>query len=447
MCVSSKINDSAVTLHFPEKQPFALIAGRALYPSELFHHLSQTTAIMSESDGDILLLCKGRYEFSLALLAAWLLQKNTILPPNLHPATLNRIKDRHSITLELNDGFTHTFSPITLARKLPLYTCSFNLHQQAITLYTSGSTGEPKPVHKTVGNLFSETMALKHAIPWPNSPLTASVPPNHLYGLTFSILLPWVLGVPVVDECPLHGDEVATTMQQVNGQILITVPAHLGALLEQSSINPSILVISSAGALSPELATQWQQQYQQEIVEIYGSSETGIIAYRKQLHNPVWITFDSVQISCNDEGLLQVNSPFIHHHESLPFQSQDIVSLQNSSGFYLQGRADSIVKIAGKRISLTTVENALKQCLGVLDAAVVAVPVAGHIRDMALWAIIATGSDSQLTVRDLRQQLLSLLEGIKIPRRMILVEQLPHESSGKLRRQSLMKLFQKEGRA
>jgi len=182
--------------------------------------------------------------------------------------------------------------------------------------------------------------------------------------------------------------------------------------------------------------------FDREIIEIYGSSETGVVAHRQQLSDPHWVPFSEVDIACNDEGLLQVSSPFINESEGDIFQTQDIVTMHGESGFLLQGRADSIVKIAGRRVSLLTVEEALKACEGVLDAAVTAVPVQGHIRDMAIWAAVAIGENGDMNARSIRAQLLPMLDGIKIPRRIVVLEQLPREANGKLRKERLMALFQ-----
>jgi len=444
----SDITDDDVFLRFSEDKPFSLRDGRAIYPHQLSDDLSRASRLIPSGRGDVLVTCKGRYEFSVALLSAWLAGKNVILSPNLHHASLERIRQKHAIIVELKDG-------LIAAKDAPLshYEQKGNpeqtfveLHlqkkQQALTIYTSGSSGEPKAVQKSIGDIFAEAFALKKSLPWPDMPLVASVPPHHLYGLSFSILLPWVLGVPMIDACPLHASEVVETLKQVDAGILITVPVHLRAMLEQQVDCKPVMTISSAGALSADIARMWQARFDREVIEIYGSSETGIIAHRQQMSNTLWGPFPSVQVATNSAGLLQVRSPFINASEGGFFQTQDMVTMQQDSAFQLHGRADSIVKIAGKRVSLLTVEEAVKRCDGVLDAAVIAVPVQGYIRDVALWAAVAIGDALDVTAGSIRAQLLSMLDGIKVPRRIVVLNKLPRESNGKLRRERLMALFQ-----
>jgi len=442
MHVVSEITNREVWLRFSEERAFALCDGEGIYPSQLFADLARAKQLMPLANGDVLVTCRGRYEFSVALLSSWLSGTNVILSPKLHQAGLDRIRKNHSIIAEFGDGFIETRNALLNSDGQETFELHFSKMQQALTIYTSGSSGEPKPVQKLSSDIFTEAFALKEALAWPDMPLVASVPPHHLYGLTFSILLPWVLGIPMVNECPLHAEEVVEAINHVNAGILITVPVHLRALLKQEIRCKSVMAISSAGALDGGIAMQWQEKFNREIIEIYGSSETGVIAHRCQLNNKSWIPFSEVRIDNSKDGLLQVSSPFINFNEGKLFQTQDMVSMQGESGFLLHGRADSIVKIAGKRVSLLTVEAAIKGCEGVLDVAVMAVPVQGHIRDMAIWAAVAIGEERGVNARSIRTQLLPLLDGIKIPRRIVMLNKLPREENGKLRKEQLKAVFQ-----
>ncbi|MDX8389323.1 MAG: AMP-binding protein [Mariprofundaceae bacterium] len=436
------MTSSEVLLHFPEERPFSLRNGERVYPSQLFSDLTRAEKLIPSGVGDVLITCKGCYEFSVALLSTWLSKKNVILPPNVHQASLERIRKRHTIIAELKDGFT-TGGCVPLNREgKKSFRLRLNKNQQALTIYTSGSSGKPKAIQKSIGDIFTEVFTLKKALSWPNMPLVSSVPPHHLYGLTFSILLPWVLGIPMVNACPLHAEEVAETIEQENAGVLITVPVHLRALLEQKVSCRPVMTISSAGVLDKRIAMQWQERFGRQVVEIYGSSETGVIAQRQQLNSEHWTPFPEVHIANDDGGRLKVISPFINVSEGGFYQTQDMVTMQGKSGFLLHGRADSIVKIAGKRVSLLAVEEAIKGCEGVVDVAVVAVPVQGLIRDIAIWAAVAIGDSCKMDARTIKTHLLPLLDGIKIPRRIVVLKRLPREENGKLRKEPLMALFQ-----
>ncbi len=443
MMQSSELTVTEVVLRFAADRPVAYRDGKPIGAAQLSADLRQTMALLQECDGEVLITCHGRYNFSVAMLASWLAGKRVILPPNRHPAMLAHIRATRAVALECDDGVMNG----GMATGAPVPALAFHLArtQPALTLYTSGSTGTPKSVNKDIGDLFAEAFALKDAMTWPSKPLVASVPPNHLYGLTFSVLLPWVLGIPFTDECPLHADEVAEQLAAVQAGTLVTVPVHLRALLGAPLGRAPLRVVSSAGAMDQQIAEQWYARFGKEILEIYGSSETGVIAYRRQLRDPAWLALTELALETSNTGLLRVASPFIHAGNGAFFQTQDLVEMQDDRRFLLLGRADSIVKIAGKRISLLAVETAVRRCRGVVDAAVTAVPVQGHVRNMAIWAAIAIGDAAEaIDAQSIRSELLPQLDGIEIPRRIVVLHELPREANGKLCRERLLSLFGEE---
>ncbi|MCP4936763.1 MAG: amino acid adenylation domain-containing protein [bacterium] len=100
-----------------------------------------------------------------------------------------------------------------------------------------------------------------------------------------------------------------------------------------------------------------------------------------------------------------------------------------------------MVKIAGKRISLTGIENILTYCPGVNDAAVISVPVNGIIRDKALWAVVAASAEHALSTQIIQAFLQKRLDSVEIPRRILIVDRLPRNSNGKLPRKVLEEMF------
>ncbi len=399
--------------------------------------LGKACAHLAKAQGDVLITCPSRLEFAAALLATWLQKKTAILPPNSHPSTLELMHRNHSHASHFEAGWTQTFAEVGSTPNEHV----FAPDTAAVTLYTSGSTGEPKAITKTFGNLFAEASMLATAFDWPQTPVVATVPPLHLYGLTFSLLLPLMLQQPWVDETPLHTEEVVGCLQQNASRTLITVPVHLRALLEQQPHFDDIFCVASAGALPETVALRWHELYGTDILEIYGSSETGVIASRHQRSSHDWEPAPKVTVTNNSDGLLCVTSPFTMAGEGQTLITGDAATLHESNRFTLHGRADSIVKIAGKRISTTAIEKALQSCEGVLDAAVLAVPVESHVRDIMLLAAVSA-SDPALNATQLKSQLRKKLADAEIPRKIVLMPQLPREENGKLSRQRLLAALQ-----
>ena len=428
-----------------ETKPLACIAGTTLSLGQFRADVDLLSAQLQDN-GDTLISCPGRYAFSVGLLASWLCGKTVVLPPNHLDETLKDIRSRFNITFECDANW---------GQKLP-GNCPSTAHgnwepllprdMQAVKLFTSGSTGAPKVVTKSVANLFDEALAIAMEFNWPPGPVVAGVPPQHLYGLTFSILLPWVTGNAWVDDVPRYPGDVLHALQNNGGKTLISVPAQYQATLEDGTDLHGILCISAAAPLPGHLAQQWQLQHGTDIIEIYGSTETGVVGHRQHTSTETWQTFSQVKLSV-EQDLIKVDSPFVSDDFPDGFLTADRGVLAEQGRFLLLGRADAIVKIAGKRVSLTNIEDSIRACPGVAEAAVIAVPAKGLVRNMAIWAAVVATGGYALSARQLQSELRSKLDGIEIPRRILVVDRLPRTASGKLPGTAVADLFDEHDRA
>ena len=434
-------------LHFTssEARPLACMAGTAISLGQ-FKADVERLAIQLQHDGDTLISCPGRYAFSVGLLASWLSSRTVVLPPNHLDETLQDIRKRFDIAFECDANWGRQLpgNPASGAHghwepRLPN-----DIH--AVKLFTSGSSGAPRVITKSVANLLDEARAIAAEFDWPDGPVVAGVPPQHLYGLTFSILLPWVLGNAWVDDMPRYPGDVLQALQHNNGRTLISVPAQYQATLQDGTDLHDTLCVSAAAPLTGRLARAWQQQHGTDILEIYGSTETGVVGHRRHTHTETWQAFPQVDLSV-EQDQLKVESPFVSDEFTGGYLTADRGLLVDPGRFQLLGRADAIVKIAGKRVSLTNIEDSICTCPGVAEAAVIAVPAKGLVRDMAIWAAVVADGDQPLSPRQLQAALRDKLDGIEIPRRILVVDQLPRTASGKLPGKAVANLFQEFDRS
>src|SRR5699024_2966575 len=144
------------------------------------------------------------------------------------------------------------------------------------------------------------------------------------------------------------------------GAVLISAPPPLERLPVELDWRaaPSVLArIHSSGAPLSETASEHAQGVLGVAVsEIYGSSETGGIAWRQQQRGEHWTPLRGVEVRDDDYGSLWLRSPYLPAPDRWERQADRIAFDDN--GFRLLGRADRIIKVGGKRLSLTGMDRA-----------------------------------------------------------------------------------------
>ncbi|MGW8159923.1 MAG: class I adenylate-forming enzyme family protein [Desulfoprunum sp.] len=324
------------------------------------------------------------------------------------------------------------------------------MHRQAIApreeilrLYTGGSTGVPQIWPKTGINLFAEALFLtRHFGVSSTDRIVATISPYHIYGLLYSVLLPLVSGASVAPGMPSYPDEIVHAVRERQASILVSVPAHYRILRDRSAMGPSLrLAFSSAGILDPDDNRDFYRHNPAGIVEIYGSTETGGIALRRRSRGEEQFTpYPTIAWRIEAERL-HIRSPYLS--PNLPLQADgyfvtgDRVEAADGGGFHLRGRADSITKVAGKRVDLEEIAALIRRQPGVTDCLVMALDDDGG-REHRIVAVVEGGD---VEIEALRRELAGHLEPYALPRAIRLVDRLPLRDNGKYDRPAILRLL------
>ncbi|NIB44227.1 AMP-binding protein [Pseudomaricurvus alkylphenolicus] len=400
-------------------------------------------------------------EFAAILLALWSLGKEVYLPGNAQPQTLQALTG-------MVDGFIGDFDhrqtgiqplspPGSGAAELPdqsLLPLATNRDHCALRIFTSGSSGDPVAITKSLPQLESELNHL-HQL-WGQAtngtPLViATVSHQHIYGLLFRVLLPLCAGW-CFDANTCEFLEQLQERQWTQGpRILISSPSHLSRIppqLPAASSSNLTAIFSSGAPLSRDASLDALQKFGCGVNEVYGSSETGGIAWRQQQidSEPQWQPLPGVNLQRDtDSGCLQVRSQHLPDPRQW-YTTADRAQLDSEGRFRLQGRVDRIAKVEGKRLSLDEMERQLLRCPEI--EAVRLLVLERQRVEIAAVAVLSTQGKAVLQQqgkaglnRHLRQQLLSHFELPLLPRRWRYPEQLPYNSQGKLVQQTLMEMF------
>lgn len=395
-------------------------------------------------DSHVLLVFKNdRFAFAAALLGAWARGHAVALPPNTRRESVWVVQERPECVCTLHD--TDVGAPIRIdslirdARPAAGTRFATPPARDVATVFTSGTTGDVTAWSKSSAQLLGEADVLAAAFGLGNTRIAATVPPGHIYGLLYSVLVPLRHGGAFLRESPLHAESVADRVATHAADVLVTVPAHLRGLgrVEAGRLASIQRVISSTAPLPDETASAFVAQHGVDVTEVLGSSETGGIAWRTRSTGASWSPLPEVDVGVNADGRLVVGSPFVHAAVSRPFVSEDLATINDDGTFEHRGRVDGIVKVGGLRVSLPAMQAAISAIDGVDDAAVTSVDDESGRGQAVLAAVVGAGVDAE-RIRDV---LLERFEPSTLPRRLVFVDALPREENGKLPRGRLLSLF------
>lgn len=311
-----------------------------------------------------------------------------------------------------------------------------------VRLFTGGSTGASRMWTKTVRNLLAETVSIitNFGIT-PEDRLVATVSPNHIYGLLYSVLTPLVASAAVAPQIPSFPAEIETVVSDNEASILISVPVHYRALNSHHFAPSSLrLAFSSAGMLAADDAVAFSGQTGVGVVEIYGSTETGGIAARVRADGQSdYRPYAGIDIKIEAERL-KVRSDYLSPELLLDEEGYFIVGDRAratvGNRFELLGRVDGIVKVGGKRVDLEAVRESLKRQPGITDALAISLPV-GRGRENLVVAVVE-GHPETVDLTSLR---LDDLETCARPRCIKVMEKIPVTAAGKYDRKTIEALF------
>ena len=315
-----------------------------------------------------------------------------------------------------------------------------------LRLFTGGSTGAPKMWTKTVRNLLAETLAIiANYQVTATDRILATVSPNHIYGLLYSVLTPLLASAAVAAQTPSFPGEIEAAGRQAAASILVSVPAHYRALNGHRLVLPTLrLAFSSAGMLGEEDATAFSTQTGVALAEIYGSTETGGIAARVRAHGEKdFKPFPAIDVRIAGDRL-EVRSDYLSPELVLGsdgyYEMGDRGQRTAAGRFALLGRADGIVKVGGRRVDLESVRQTLKRQPGVRDAVAISLPVGGGRENRIVAVVEADGA-----ALDLGGAALSGLAPYARPRGIKVLSKIPMTTAGKYDRKTIAALFQAAG--
>lgn len=400
------------------------------------------------------------FRFSVMMFALWHTNRKIVLLKDNLAATvaevlpeLDALVGNFDFQIDVSKKI-YTWDQVSVCNQRKTELSEMSVEAVAFNVYTSGSTGKPQKIPLKFFQLVNETRS--HEALWggdlSSSPVVATVSHQHLYGLIFKVIWPLSAARPFINENVEYLEDLLALLKRHMRLTLITTPSHLARL--PASINREEMrdawaaVFSSAAPLSESQSREAEGKFGVHITEVYGSSETGGIAWRQQTSElgEIWQAFSGIEMkSCENTGVLKLRSPFLASNDF--YVTSDKVELFSETRFKLLGRVDRIVKIEGKRVSLEALEQEILKSAYVQFVRVISIKTNRDIT-CAVMVLSAQGKSTlevhgkPWLIAELKTCLRRVFEAVVIPRKWRVIDEFACDQQGKVSQKYLASLFE-----
>jgi len=389
------------------------------------------------------------YHFLVAIFALFQSGKKILFTANRQPEFIREIR-KPDIGFLNDSGAEGALQIPEIIRTYPAKNTwmAFDIHKVKAAMYTSGTTGIPKEIPKEGVQYENEANALaeRFAEGFANRNFYMTVNHHHIYGMAFSIFVPFSAGLPIRRMRFEFPEELEQIVKEP--AVIVASPAFLKRLAanrkEPLPFKKPPFWISAGGLLPDEVANRVEELSGNGVQEIYGCTEAGAIATRRIREKKLWTPVPPNRISFAENGCLKIESSYT---DAGGFVSGDLGKMEPDGTFELLGRADSIVKIEEKRISLPEVENRLRQTGIVRDVRVV--PMTGKRQFLAAAIVLNEEGNAKFQGVEkkninafFKQHLSGFLENTVQPKKWRYLEELPQDAMGKIKTREVQALFE-----
>jgi long-chain acyl-CoA synthetase len=319
---------------------------------------------------------------------------------------------------------------------------------------TSGSTGLPKGIVTSDANLLADCTSICASMDIrPDDVNFGAIPMSHSYGFSNLVMPLLVQGTPVVISNQYLPQSVIDLCNRYACTVMPLIPMvfeHLSNLPHDDGTFTTARTFLSAGApLPPATSRRFRERFGQPIHSFYGCSECGGITYDRRgsavergsvgaAMEHIELSIDSARLIVRSDsvalGYLHDVSTF-HPFEPRTFVTDDIAEIVDEE-VVLTGRVSDLINTAGKKVNPREVEQIILQMDGVRQVKVYGAP-AGARGDVVAAAVVGS---PDITRERVRMHCAAHLSAHKVPRIVKLIEQLPVDERGKVKRAALATL-------
>lgn len=347
----------------------------------------------------------------------------------------------------------------------------------AVLLYTSGTSGRPKGVMLSHGNLLSNVSQIDRFVRFAreNHTFLSVLPQFHSFGLTVMTLLPLLLGQRVIYTARFVPQTVIKLFREHNPTVFVGIPSMYGALLSVKSAKAEDFqgmqyAVSGGEPLPQDIFDRFQERFGITIHEGYGLTETSPVTHwcrpTEFRAHCVGLPLPGVEqrITCVDterplpnslDGEIRVAGPNVMRgyykapeetakvfDEQGFFRTGDIGHVDDAGRLLITGRLKEMMIVGGENVFPREIEEVLNCHPDVHASGVTSRQCA--TRGEEIVAFVQPEEGAAPSPGDLKAWCKDKLAGYKIPREVRIIEALPRNPTGKIMRRELKATLERE---
>ncbi len=366
-----------------------------------------------------------------------------------------------------------------LAQLRPLPRRNHTADTLAALLYTSGTSGLPKGVELTHGNLDSDVRGcIQHARldrVGHQHVFLGVVPLFHSTGLLATMLAPVTLGAKTVYTARFSPQQTIKKVREHGVTVMVAVPSMYNAIARLKDAGPAdmakmYVAMSGGEPLSNAVREAFKQKFDADLMEGYGLTETcgPISVNMPHAHRPgsvgplipraeVRIADDADRpLPQGETGEVQIRGPMVFRgYHKLPmqteaaktedgyFKSGDLGHVDADGFLFITGRAKDMIIVGGENVYPREIEEAIASMPAVSECSVVGRPDASRGEVPVAFVIPVEGETVEANA--IRDHLRDVgMASVKIPKEFIIEGDLPRSPTGKVLKRQLRDRLQDE---
>lgn len=339
----------------------------------------------------------------------------------------------------------------------------------AVLLYTSGTSGKPKGVMLTHGNVLGNVRQCIDGVGFgPDMTILGVLPQFHSFGFTVLTMLPLVSGAKVVYSARFVPPKILSLMREHQPTTFIAIPSMYNALLHAKKADPEDFasleyIVSGGEPLCDTIYNGFKERFGISICEGYGLTETAPVTHwclpQHDRRGTVGQPLPRVEhrivdpetgnvLPANTDGEVQLKGPNVMKgYFKLPeqtaavlddegwFKTGDMGRISEDNFLSITGRIKEMLIVGGENVFPREIEEALNTHDAVKDSAVVGLP--DTMRGEVPIAYVELVEDASVESSELRSWCRERIAGYKVPKQVRFVDTLPRNPTGKIQRRAL----------